>query len=88
MQNCHHDNRSVFRNNLEIIKMLIELWRDRLQPPTKCVYIVHTLILLSSTNTYSSVYNTCTQQNIQFKIHTYTHYYLLSTSTYVTYVLF
>ena len=38
MHNCHHDNRSVFRNNLEIIKTLMELWRDRLQVPTK--YIV------------------------------------------------
>ena len=35
MQNCHHDNRGVFRNNLEIVKTLIELWRDRLQAPTK-----------------------------------------------------
>ena len=38
MHNCHHDNRSVFRNNLEIIKTMMELWRDRLQVPTKYVY--------------------------------------------------
>ena len=35
MHNCHHDNRSIFRNNLEIIKTMLELWRDRLQAPTK-----------------------------------------------------
>ena len=35
MCHCHHDNCSIFRNNLEIIKMLLELWRDRLQAPTK-----------------------------------------------------
>ena len=39
MHNCHHDNRSVFRNNLEIIKTLMELWRDRLTVPTKYVCI-------------------------------------------------
>jgi DNA-dependent protein kinase catalytic subunit len=38
MQKCHHDNRSVFRNNLEIIKTLLELWREKLQAPTKVIY--------------------------------------------------
>jgi DNA-dependent protein kinase catalytic subunit len=38
MHNCHHDNRSVFRNNLEIVKTLMELWRDRLTVPTKVVF--------------------------------------------------
>ena len=35
MEHSHHDNRSVFRNNLEIIKTLVECWRGRLQGPTK-----------------------------------------------------
>ena len=37
MEHAHHDNRSVFRNNLEIIKTLMESWRDKLQAPTKLV---------------------------------------------------
>ena len=35
MEHSHHDNRSVFRNNLEIIKTLVECWREKLQGPTK-----------------------------------------------------
>ena len=35
MEQAHCDNRSVFRNNLEIIKTLVECWKDNLQVPTK-----------------------------------------------------
>jgi hypothetical protein len=37
MEQAHCDNRSVFRNNLEIIKTLVECWKDNLQAPTKLV---------------------------------------------------
>ena len=37
MQKCHHDNRSIFRNNLEIINTMLELWREKLQAPTKYI---------------------------------------------------
>eukprot|EP00731_Ephydatia_muelleri_P036866 Em0341g3a len=38
MEHAHHENRGVFRNNLEVIKSLTECWKDKLQPPTKVIY--------------------------------------------------
>lgn len=35
IEHCNHDNRSVFRNNLEIAKTLVECWKDHIQIPTK-----------------------------------------------------
>ena len=35
MENCHHTNRSVLKNNLEVIKTLVEVWKDRIDVPTK-----------------------------------------------------
>ena len=35
MDNCHHDNRAVFRNNLEIIKSLVECWKSHFTFPTE-----------------------------------------------------
>ena len=46
MEYSHHDNRSVLRNNLEIIKTLMESWKDKLQAPTKSVPDVVFVILL------------------------------------------
>ncbi|KAK3728488.1 hypothetical protein QZH41_002349 [Actinostola sp. cb2023] len=30
----HHENRSVFRNNLEIVKTMVEVWKNRIHVPT------------------------------------------------------
>jgi DNA-dependent protein kinase catalytic subunit len=38
MDNCHHDNRAIFRNNLEIVKTLVECWRSNITFPTESVY--------------------------------------------------
>ena len=38
---CQHPNSMVMRSNLDLIKKLIELWKDRLVPPT---VILHQLI--------------------------------------------
>jgi len=35
MQNAGHTNRQIFKNNLEIIKTLVECWRSKLDVPTK-----------------------------------------------------
>lgn len=35
MQNAGHSNRQIFKNNLEIIKTLVECWRNKLDIPTK-----------------------------------------------------
>ncbi|XP_064405997.1 DNA-dependent protein kinase catalytic subunit-like isoform X2 [Halichondria panicea] len=43
MQHAYHDTRAVFRNNLEIIKTLVESWRSSLQTPTRLVYSLFTL---------------------------------------------
>ena len=31
----HNDNLSVFRNNLEVVRTLVECWKDHIQIPTK-----------------------------------------------------
>ena len=49
MEHCNHDNRSVFRNNLEIARTIIECWKDHIQIPTKLV--VHTCIHCTVTQT-------------------------------------
>jgi DNA-dependent protein kinase catalytic subunit len=38
MKHANHENRSIFRNNLEMIKLLVEHWRDYIQVPTKIIY--------------------------------------------------
>ena len=38
MQNAGHANRQIFKNNLEIIKTLVECWRNKLDVPTKYDY--------------------------------------------------
>ena len=35
MQDAGHANRQIFKNNLEIIKTLVECWRNKLDIPTK-----------------------------------------------------
>ena len=35
MQNCYHDNRQVLRNNLEVLKTLVEAWKPCIDIPTK-----------------------------------------------------
>jgi len=37
-RNCHHDNRSVLRNNLEVLKALFEVWRASVEVPTKILF--------------------------------------------------
>jgi len=32
---CHHDNRQVLRNNLEVLKTVVEVWRNTIQVPTR-----------------------------------------------------
>jgi len=38
MSRTQHRNRSVFRNNLEIVKSMIEIWKGRFQVPTKVIF--------------------------------------------------
>ena len=35
MKHCHHDDRRVLKNNLEVLKTLVEVWRSRIDVPTK-----------------------------------------------------
>ena len=35
MTNCYHPTRAILKNNLEMIKTLVECWKDRLQVPVK-----------------------------------------------------
>lgn len=39
MQNTAHSNWQIFKNNLEIIKTLVECWRNKLDIPTKYDYL-------------------------------------------------
>lgn len=48
MQNAGHSNWQIFKNNLEIIKTLVECWRNKLDIPTKYDY--------HSTNRASRIY--------------------------------
>ena len=32
---CHHENRQVLRNNLEVLKTLVEVWKSRIVVPSK-----------------------------------------------------
>ncbi|KAL9956083.1 hypothetical protein ACROYT_G037506 [Oculina patagonica] len=38
MSRTHHKSRSVFRNNLEIIKSMVEIWKKSLKVPTKVIF--------------------------------------------------
>ncbi|KAK2178224.1 hypothetical protein NP493_553g02014 [Ridgeia piscesae] len=38
MRRCHHDTRHVLKNNLEMLKTLVEVWHDRVTPPTGVIY--------------------------------------------------
>ena len=40
MQNAGHSNWQVFKNNLEVIKTLVECWRNKLDIPTKYDYSI------------------------------------------------
>ena len=31
--NVYHHNRQIFRNNLELLKILLECWHDRVEVP-------------------------------------------------------
>jgi hypothetical protein len=35
VDNCHHENSQVLRNNLEILKTLVEVWRPSVEVPTR-----------------------------------------------------
>ena len=35
MENCHHDTRRVLRNNLDVIKTLVEVWKTRIDVPIR-----------------------------------------------------
>ena len=35
VKNGHHDNRSVLKNNLEVLKTLVEVWCSVIDVPTK-----------------------------------------------------
>ena len=37
-RNCHHTNRSVLKNNLQIIQTLLKVWKDRLEISYKIIY--------------------------------------------------
>ena len=43
VKNCHHNNRAVLKNNLQIIKTLTKVWKSRLDIPYK--YVLNGLIL-------------------------------------------
>jgi len=34
---CHHDNRQVLRNNLDVLKTVVEVWRSTVHIPTAWV---------------------------------------------------
>ncbi|XP_022110985.1 DNA-dependent protein kinase catalytic subunit-like isoform X2 [Acanthaster planci] len=38
MHFCHHSNRQVLRNNLEMIKTLVECWKEIISVPTSVIY--------------------------------------------------
>ncbi|XP_065059919.1 DNA-dependent protein kinase catalytic subunit-like isoform X2 [Rhopilema esculentum] len=38
VKNCHHNNRAVLKNNLQVIKTLTSVWKERLTVPYKLVY--------------------------------------------------
>ena len=46
MQNAGHNNWQVFKNNLEVIKTLVECWRNKLDIPTKYDYSHQEFIVL------------------------------------------
>lgn len=35
---CHHTNRSILKNNLQVIKTLLEVWKERLEIPYRIIY--------------------------------------------------
>lgn len=35
MSRTHHHSRSIFRNNLEVTRTLVEVWKERIHVPTK-----------------------------------------------------
>jgi hypothetical protein len=37
MTYCHHTSRAILANNLQVIKILVEVWKTRLDVPTKLV---------------------------------------------------
>jgi len=47
MHHCHHDNRQVLRNNLEVLKTVVEVWRSTVQVPT--VWVFNFLLLITAT---------------------------------------
>ncbi|XP_072167838.1 DNA-dependent protein kinase catalytic subunit-like [Diadema setosum] len=38
MLHCHHESRAIMKNNLEVIKTLVECWRTVIQVPTRVIY--------------------------------------------------
>ncbi|CAB4005561.1 DNA-dependent kinase catalytic subunit-like [Paramuricea clavata] len=38
MERSNHPTRSIFKHNLEIIKTFVEVWKERLEVPTKLIY--------------------------------------------------
>ena len=40
MENAGHNNWQVFKNNLEVIRTLVECWRNKLDIPTKYDYSI------------------------------------------------
>lgn len=44
MQNTSHSSRQIFKNNLEIVKTLVECWRNKLDIPTKYDLLLLTVL--------------------------------------------
>ncbi len=41
MERCDHPTRGIFKHNLEIIKTFVEVWKERIDVPTKYVdYVI------------------------------------------------
>lgn len=38
VKHCHHTNRAVLKNNLQIVKTLLQVWKERLEIPYKLVH--------------------------------------------------
>ncbi|XP_028413162.1 DNA-dependent protein kinase catalytic subunit-like [Dendronephthya gigantea] len=38
METCNHPTRSIFKNNLEVIKTFVEVWKERIDVPYKLIY--------------------------------------------------
>nr|XP_006812077.1 PREDICTED: DNA-dependent protein kinase catalytic subunit-like [Saccoglossus kowalevskii] len=38
MHHTHHSNRQVLRNNLEMVKTVVELWRDCIEVPSRVIF--------------------------------------------------